>query len=265
MRGSICGLLVLVAAAGMALPLHCQTGGAQAASSGTAPHKPPPQHYTAETKETWVRKLPDGTVITQEINRVRAVDSEGRSMESTTKSTELLDGKPVTNFDVRDEAADITISWTSYGTKATVRKILGNVSRGYTLSESMASSPACARQIFLQAHDGSLTYVDLGTTIIQGVEAHGFRVTRTTPVGAEGNDQPMVHTEETWATTGDNPGRLVVRRVSDDPKYGRSTLELVSLSLEEPDLSVFQPPAGYEIETEDCTQFPCRISKPPAQ
>jgi hypothetical protein len=95
---------------------------------------------------------------------------------------------------------------------------------------------------------------DLGTTTIQGVEAHGWRYTRTTPVGEVGNDQPLVNTQEVW--TSPELGQ-VVRSVRSDPRAGTTTKELVSLDLGEPDPALFQPPEGYEMHSSEMHAVTC--------
>jgi hypothetical protein len=297
MRGSICTALVVIVS--LALPGLSQTGGVQAVSNVAAPQKRQPQHYTAELKDTSVKTLPDGTTITLETNTVMAVDSQGRSMNSTAELWELVDGKPTTYYSASDPVAGTHTSWTTPGTKATVITshthqtgksdctVFFSTPAGFTTnapagsdatepgksvvgkiaSMSMKSSSVSNPQFdYLKSLHYNSTSEDLGTTTIQGVGAHGHRFTWTTPAGAMGNDQPMVHTQETWITTGDNPRALNVRQVADDPQSGKSTLELVNLSLEEPDLSVFQPPEGYEIVTQEMHSAQCpEAHKTPAQ
>ncbi|MFZ0303080.1 MAG: hypothetical protein WAL75_10355 [Terracidiphilus sp.] len=95
---------------------------------------------------------------------------------------------------------------------------------------------------------------DLGADTIMGVEVRGSRTTITTPAGAMGNDQPLVSTNEIWmaASLG-----LVLRSVSDDPRMGKTNREVVSLDLNAPDPALFQPPAGYQLDTEVMQPVPC--------
>lgn len=96
--------------------------------------------------------------------------------------------------------------------------------------------------------------VDLGTTTIQGIEAHGIRRTGTTPAGEIGNDVPLVRTSEVWSS---NVFPLVLREMSDDPRLGKHTRELVRLDLGEPDVSLFAPPEDSEIVTVGVHQVTC--------
>jgi len=88
---------------------------------------------------------------------------------------------------------------------------------------------------------------NLGNDTILGVEARGRRVTTIIPAGAIGNDEPLIRTTETWTAVAPGLFGLVVREATDDPQAGKTTKELESLAQDEPDASVFQPPAGYEI------------------
>jgi hypothetical protein len=88
---------------------------------------------------------------------------------------------------------------------------------------------------------------------INGVEAHGHRRTMTTPVGAEGNDQPLVRVHEEWSAV---DLALVMRSTTDDPQQGKQTRELVRLDRGEPDPALFQFPDGYAVVTHELT--PCK-------
>jgi hypothetical protein len=92
---------------------------------------------------------------------------------------------------------------------------------------------------------------DLGQVTILGLEAWGRRITTTTPAGALGNSAPLVNTWERWVTRRPGISGLLVRDVRDDLLNGKRTEELVKFTQSEPDPSVFQPPAGYEIENKE--------------
>jgi hypothetical protein len=95
---------------------------------------------------------------------------------------------------------------------------------------------------------------DLGADTIMGVEVRGSRTTVTTPAGAMGNDQPLVRTDEIWMAPSLG---MVLRSVSDDPRMGKTNREVVSLDLNNPDPALFQPPAGYEVDTEVMQPVAC--------
>jgi hypothetical protein len=104
-------------------------------------------------------------------------------------------------------------------------------------------------------HDrNNIANEDLGKDTIMGVDVYGQRTTVTTPAGAEGNDEPLVRTDESWMAPSLG---MVLRSVSDDPRMGKSSREVVSLDLSPPDPALFQPPADYKVETEVLQPVPC--------
>ena len=84
----------------------------------------------------------------------------------------------------------------------------------------------------------------LGTQSIEGVMAEGSRTTVTYPIGAVGNDRPLTTTTETWTSP---ELKMVVLSKNSDPRSGESTTRLTNISRSEPDPSLFQIPADYEI------------------
>lgn len=74
--------------------------------------------------------------------------------------------------------------------------------------------------------------------------AEGSRTTVTYPVGAVGNDRPLTTTTETWTSP---ELKMVVLSKNSDPRSGESTTRLTNISRSEPDPSLFQIPADYEI------------------
>jgi hypothetical protein len=85
----------------------------------------------------------------------------------------------------------------------------------------------------------------LGKRTIEGIEAVGTRRIWTIPKGAIGNDRALVSTEETWYSP---KLKLVVLSIRNDPRFGETTYSLRNISTMEPSKSLFQIPAGYEIE-----------------
>ena len=90
------------------------------------------------------------------------------------------------------------------------------------------------------------TAEDLGMSEIQGMAAHGCR--RTTPFPKEGNI-----VIENWS---DEYG-LTLREIQEHSTGVKLSKELIHLSRDEPDLSVFQPPKGFEVVTLEMEEVPC--------
>jgi hypothetical protein len=54
-----------------------------------------------------------------------------------------------------------------------------------------------------------------------------------------------------WFSTTPGLSGINVRQVNEDPQMGKTTRELVSFSQGEPDASLFQLPADYEVVTQE--------------
>jgi len=248
MREKIYGLLTCAMVAGLALQVSGQasrsrTTTIEMSSSSHAVRLP----YTAEYKTTQVKTLADGTTITHESSEETAVDSQGRRMTSTTMIPASGDRNPITHVHVSDPVARTNSNWSLPGQRATVFHMPERGS-GSTLCASTAAlaSPNVSLPVAGVQHERAVVE-DLGTETIQGVEARGRRFTTTTPAGEIGNDAPLVRTRETWTAIAPGLTGLAVREVTEDPQAGKTTKELQNLTQEDPDPSLFQPPAGFEV------------------
>lgn len=206
--------------------------------------------YTAEYRITTVQTLADGNTITRESTEVLAVDGQGRRMMATTTVPGSSDQTPRTMVSVFDPVARTNTHWASPGKQATV----------FTMPApgEMGNCPAAVPDSSLHSPPRVVhpTIQDLGTDTIQGAEAHGHLITITTPAGAMGNAEPLVHTTERWVAVAPGLAGLTLREKTDDPRMGTTIRELTSLTQGDPDANIFQPPAGYEI----VKQAPARIS-----
>ena len=79
---------------------------------------------------------------------------------------------------------------------------------------------------------------------INGLIASGTRVTRTIPAGQIGNAQPIQTVREVW--TSSDLKVAVMTKVS-DPRTGTVVTQLTNVNRSEPDPTLFQVPADYEI------------------
>ena len=85
---------------------------------------------------------------------------------------------------------------------------------------------------------------DLGTQVIEGLNVKGIRTTRTIPVGAEGNDQPIEITEESWTSP---ELHVAIMKISKDPRHGQTVTRLTHLVRDEPPAELFQVPTDYTV------------------
>ena len=255
MHGKICGVLALVAVACLPLPFSGQGQRSRSTSitMGNSAHTAQ-LPYTAEYKITNVRTLADGSTITHESTETVALDSHGRRMTSTTTVPQSADKAPTTRVSVHDPVARNNSGWSVPGNKASVTAM---PEPGATHSSCATSTPRTATPPTTRVQREKPLTEDLGAETIQGVEAHGYRTTTTTPAGAVGNNEPLVRSTEIWTAIAPGLRSLVARSVSDDPQSGKTTRELTTFNQAEPDAAVFQPPADYEIVNKDAPGSTC--------
>jgi hypothetical protein len=235
-------VLTLMAAAASAVCM------AQTSSTAVAVNRHVETPYSAEYAITSVRTLADGTTITKESTEKIAVDAQGRRMTSNT--THLPEQQnPITFFHIFDPVARTNTSWTSQRKRVTVMTMPEPGPRGCEITDVEAQLGPMPR--------GKPITEQLGTATIQGIEAKGTRNTRTIPAGAEGNDAPLVSTNEHWRAIAPNLSHLTVREIWDDPRNGKRTKELTNFVQGDPDPSLFEPPADYEIVKEGQPQITC--------
>jgi len=265
-------------------------GQSVAANLSVTPGEPEP--YTADFTITNVKTLADGTAIQRQFAKVQAWDGHGRTMTAITPIPASGEETVTTKVSVSDPMARTSFSWDSETRLATVIKrpvpALGPSSCLSAAGQSVptgstADSPPRGKVAQLVDAPAGLTasvssvqgpirlrptttIEHLGTRIIQGFETYGSRVTQTTSVGATANSEALVSTRESWQASVHGIG-LTVREVDDDPRNGKTIVELVKFSLGEPDPASFQPPEGYAISTLEmngahCMQLPPTPSSP---
>ncbi|HWG19048.1 MAG TPA: hypothetical protein VG225_00875 [Terracidiphilus sp.] len=254
--------------------VHAQVGSSLAGgpSRNSAPQKPQP--YTAEFKITRVQTLADGTTITNEGTEIRARDSAGITMQSNTNENWQIGRVLGTSAGVHDTDGTILANWFSLDKTARVFKMPPMQQRHgcwMTASNNMRMDwndapraepnklvfnpvTRAPEQVPPPVQRSRPQIVDLGTMMIQGVQARGRRITRTISVGEVGNDQTIVAVEEYWMAP---ILGLKLREIIEDPRTGKRTRELVSVTLDEPDPSLFQPPPDYQVTTEELHQVAC--------
>jgi hypothetical protein len=105
-----------------------------------------------------------------------------------------------------------------------------------------------------------VTTTSLGSQTINGVLAEGTRTTRTIPVGAIGNANPIVITRERWYSP---DLQTVVMTKRSDPRTGETVFQLTDIQRQEPDASLFQVPSDYTVKRGGNRIFQRRLPPPP--
>lgn len=208
------------------------------------------QPYTATWTNTRVQTLANGTTITHESTTRFTRDSSGRTYREIHNTLPASgDGQPreMVNYNVFDPVAHTTMLWTSMEKRVTVI----HQPEPQTIAEPpVPGIPAAlvpdvaARSNAIRTQDPGIQREELGTKNIAGVNATGVRTTRTIAAGREGNDQPIVITQETWRS---KQYGLIMMSVRSDPRTGSETREVTEFAAGEPDPGLFHAPVGYTV------------------
>ena len=94
-----------------------------------------------------------------------------------------------------------------------------------------------------ERHDAG-TPENLGSQVVEGVEAEGSRTRRVIAAGEIGNERPIEIVSERWYSP--ELQAVVMSRYS-DPRFGETTYRLKNLSRAEPDRSLFEVPADFKV------------------
>jgi hypothetical protein len=88
---------------------------------------------------------------------------------------------------------------------------------------------------------------DLGSDMMENMEVHGTRKSRTIPAEFSGTGQAIVITDEYWYSADLHLNMLVKHN---DPRTGEQTVTVTRLNRSEPDEAKFQIPASYKVVDE---------------
>ena len=253
MRGLALALLPLLAP-----PLLAQNGPAarpapRAAVPPPVPQQAPPDGGTSEVLQSifvpplpdapftltlateWVRPLgADGNTVTLVNERKIARDRQGRIYEER-----VLLAPPGT------EAQNRT-NWLQIADPARHSYLNCSVPTRvcHTLPYGPPTAPPDLTPGTEKFQGATRQRVSLGKDIVLGQEVTGMRVTTVIDAGAFGNARPVTVEREFWYSPALG---LNLRSTRDDPRSGKQTFTVKQLSLDEPDASLFLPPAGYTL------------------
>ncbi|HLL76049.1 MAG TPA: TonB family protein [Pyrinomonadaceae bacterium] len=181
--------------------------------------------------------------------------------EGKVESARALDGHPL----LREAAVNAARQWEFAPTKLSNQpvKVTGRISFEFTMTKGYPGAaegapppppepgeppaPPGVRMMRRPANAPRFeeSKESLGRQTIEGVEAEGTRTTVTIPVGAIGNERPILITSERWYSP---ELQLVVMTRHSDPRFGETTYRLTNISRAEPDRSLFEVPSGYTVK-----------------
>jgi len=217
-----------------------------------------PYTATATTESTQV--LADGNRIVNKTSSFVARDSQGRTRRETDlhrigtmqvdspKTIFINDPASHTQyiFSPGGEATKVIRSESSWKEKPQIIEL--RTARERRVKDKVFVTTQGVREIQQSKESNEqVKHEDLGTQTIEGVSAQGKRETVTIPAGQIGNERPIEIVSETWFSP--ELHTMVLRKHS-DPRQGESTYRLTDIKRNEPDASLFQPPAGTKVSVE---------------
>ncbi len=202
--------------------------------------------YTATVKHSFEQKLSDGNTIRGSVLTHVARDAAGRTMQEAVLNCEVHDDGQIhalSQFIVVDPAAKTNTSWMTGDGNSRVATVTHFLEPHRPVTTPPRPDPIDkSRSVRPSASEYRVERLD-GQSVA-GVPCTGIRRTRTIPAGEAGNDQPLQIIEESLSSS---EFGLTLRSVMDDPRLGRRIAEVVEISRNEPDPSLFTPPPRYTI------------------
>ena len=193
--------------------------------------------FTATLSTQFSQTLADGNQIQSTTTGTIARDSQGRTRRDLTFPAIgpwAASGKSAPHIVViTDPVAGV--QYLLQPDKKIARKITLPTQRAQNNQPSNATPPP---------RNGEAR-TDLGTQTINGVLAQGTRTTRTIPVGAIGNQQPLAIVNERWFSS---DLQMMVMTKRSDPRTGQSLFQLTDIQRNEPDATLFQVPSDYTVQ-----------------
>ncbi|HET6181015.1 MAG TPA: hypothetical protein VFE61_29120 [Candidatus Sulfotelmatobacter sp.] len=255
----------VVTTRGMAIPLQENTE--------IVKNQPYQAQAVTEVKQT----LADGTHITQTTTATVARDSDGRTVRIQKLST-IGPWKSASNSSQADAPTLTTIfdpvaqTHTDYNSDSNVAHVLAmpalpakaqatGATNGFAVTSAGPGGGGPGNVTFAfkaraeagEAPNGDVKTESMGDKAIDSIPVTGTRTTNTIPAGTIGNDKDIVITRETWYSP---DLKLVLQTTQTDPRFGETTYSLTNVERSEPDLTMFQIPAGYTVEKVPVTVQP---------
>jgi hypothetical protein len=246
--GAVLTLLVVpVTALGGQTSAECSLGGSAFSGYGIQGKLNVP--YRATIKSTFEQKLPDGNSIQAFVRVQQARDSLGRTRAEMAQGCERgEDGQLHARMSVNlnDPVAKTHAFWLAIEGQPKIVHVT-HLDVKPPVPRTLDAEQEKQRKLMRlrQPPKSEFKIEDLGEKTIAGVQAQGSRNLRTIAAGEEGNTLPLVVVSENWNSK--DLGIMLIG-INDDPRRGRTTVEVEELTQGEPDESLFALPAGYKVE-----------------
>jgi hypothetical protein len=187
--------------------------------------------------------LADGSTIKNSYNVASWRDAEGRMRaEYETKPTGSK--YSLRTVKVQDLKSGTTMTW-SLGTQFHTILLDHMPGAGTPIDTSNRNSGVIGMEIYRPPPGVQTQTQDLPAETIAGLSATGVRTTTVISAGTAGNDRDLTVTSETWTSP---DLKIVVRKITNDPRTAKVTVELTNITRTDPDPALFEAPEGYAVK-----------------
>jgi hypothetical protein len=212
---------------------------APAFSGGVFVTPVPGAPFSAEVDQFMTQVLKDGSSFQRKTAAVIARDSQGRIHN---ESHEVL---PASSM--RKPAI---LSIHIYDPETRLNTFLNpstHIARQRILPNPPSTEPPANGWVHLVSPLSSIPNLkveDLGSSVIDGIDVHGFRRILTISAKASGTDLPVVVSDEIWYSEELHINLLTKQN---DPRTGSLTLTVKQINVNEPDAELFAVPPDYKL------------------
>ncbi len=209
--------------------------------------------YSGKETTVDIKTATDGTRYSNTYVTYLWRDGEGRTrQEHPGKSPSGIDIRSVI---ITDPVAGVYLKW-SYGDESMPKSVtIWPLPKNQQVRAPAANQYAYAMAPQYTALNGAPRPCGNGCTVetdrlglqqINGVNAFGMRTTRKFAAGTaeNGRDLVVTVTNEVWLSP---DLAIIVRRISDDPRTGRSETDVTDVVPGDPDPSLFAAPENYDV------------------
>jgi hypothetical protein len=195
--------------------------------------------FSAVVEQSMTQILKDGSSFQRKTSAVIARDSQGRIHN---ESREVLPAS--------SNRQPILLSIHIYDPETRLNTFLNSythIARQRTLPHPPSTEPP--GNWWLHSEGAPSSHPDyqvqaLGSSVMDGIEAHGFRKISTVPDKISGTGRPVVVTDEIWYSE-----ELHINLVTkhNDPRTGSLTLTVTQINPNEPDVELFAIPTDFKL------------------
>jgi hypothetical protein len=219
--------------------------------------------YSAEETNTTTQTLFDGNRIVNSSTTKVYRDAQGRTRVERTLGNigAVAAGQPSVSVAINDPVAGVHYTLDS-ASKTAFKSTTGSGNEAEAAArlkkltdELQASAVTKARTegsgFTFTTSNGTVAFKsagkkeDLGASNMAGVPVTGSKTTTVIPAGAMGNDRDITITEERWYSP---DLKINIMTKHSDPRMGETVFQVNNLTRGNPDPSLFQVPADYQVK-----------------